>query len=97
MQVEQEGHGDPVASGQCKDKGSKAMSAYARMKHEVRGHPVLISSWYDDRKQHWRASAPIYVYLDFLTAPATCHSRQAAVEQICHLLATYFDGQRDRQ
>jgi hypothetical protein len=68
------------------------MSAFERTKQHVHGNITIINSWYDDRTENWRASAPLYAYLEpFAHAHlTTCSSRQEAVEQVSDLLILYF-------
>jgi hypothetical protein len=66
---------------------------FERMKQEVCGRIVTITSWYDDNLRTWRASAPAYPYLttrisaesDILT------SRSAAIHRMITLLTAYFN------
>jgi hypothetical protein len=68
------------------------LSEFERTKQNVGGRSILITSWYDDVKEHWYASAPAYTYLGLFTldTPITCSSRQAAVKQVADQLAIYF-------
>jgi len=70
----------------------RTMSAFEKSKLPIGQHWIVITSWYDDRREYWRASAPIYAYLGLFThCPLiTCPSRQEAVEQVCDLLAIHF-------
>ena len=70
------------------------MSEFEQMKQQVGGRSILITSWYDDSKQNWRASAPAYSYLASLITvnPATCGSRKAAVERLSGVLAAHFNS-----
>lgn len=69
------------------------MSAFERSKQHIRGNIAIINSWYDDRTENWRASAPLYAYLEPFTHAylTTCSSRKEAVEQVSDLLILYFE------
>ncbi|HZO90824.1 MAG TPA: hypothetical protein VFB38_21030 [Chthonomonadaceae bacterium] len=69
------------------------MSEFERTKQEVSGRSILITSWYDDHAQSWRASAPAYAYLSSLrtTLPVVSPSRKVAVQRLSDLLATHFN------
>lgn len=68
------------------------MSEFERIKHTIGGHTVLVTSWFDDGAQTWRASAPDYSFLsDLITeAHGTFGSRKAAIDKLSHLLEGYL-------
>jgi hypothetical protein len=66
---------------------------FERAKYDVSGHSVLITSWYDDRRETWHASAPAYA--SALPSRAEDHpppdSRAAAIDQVIGCLLNHFD------
>lgn len=72
------------------------MSDFEQTKRTIGGRSVMITSWYDESRKSWRASAPAYSYLaSLITAnPTACSSRHAAVERLSGLLTSYFNNQR---
>ena len=67
---------------------------FERAKYDIGGHSVMITSWYDDRQDAWRASAPAYA--SALTqrsegAPPL-DSRTAAIDQVIDSLLSHFDN-----
>ena len=69
------------------------MQEFERTKQTVGGRSILLTSWYDEGRQTWRASAPAYAHLGTLFAAAhgDCPSRSAAVERLSRLLARHFE------
>ena len=70
------------------------MSEFERSKQKVGERTVLLTSWFDDGQQSWRASAPGYAHLSIIseTARVACGSRQAAVTLLHDVLAGHFAG-----
>lgn len=69
------------------------MSEFERTKENVAGHSILMTSWFDDVKQVWHASAPAYAHLGAINAAAAhnCASRKAAVAHVTSQLADHFE------
>jgi hypothetical protein len=69
---------------------------FERAKYDVGGRSVMITSWYDDRQEVWRASAPAYAS----ALPARpddnppLDSRTAAIGQVIERLLNHFDNGR---
>ena len=65
---------------------------FEKTKCQLGGHSILITSWYDDQKGNWHASAPSYAHLRVLSPDnrGSCGSRKAAIDQIMDLLARHF-------
>jgi hypothetical protein len=70
------------------------MSEFERTKETVAGRSILMTSWFDETKQTWRASAPAYAHLSSVLAVGTedCASRKAAVARVSNLLANHFES-----
>lgn len=55
---------------------------------------ILITSWYDDQKKNWRASAPGYAHIHSILSPTdrgTAYpTRKSAVDRVVNLLNTHF-------
>jgi hypothetical protein len=76
-------------------KAANTVSEFERTKQDIAGRSILITSWYDDREQNWRASAPIYAFAN-LFAPSTqviCSSRKVAIQRVCDILTNYLAQQ----
>jgi len=78
-------------------------SEFEQTKRDVSGRSIMITSWFDDKRHGWRASAPSYTNVGTLTPAAdkdACRSRQAAIDQLVHTLVRHFadkqpvDGER---
>ena len=71
------------------------MVDFERAKQKVGTRTILITSWFDEGQQTWRANAPDYAHLSFLlsTARVQCTSRKAALDELCDVLTRYFAGQ----
>lgn len=69
---------------------------FERTKQEICGRAVTITSWYDDNKRTWRASAPAYSHLRTRTSaePNEFASRSAAIHQIIAILTAHFNHAR---
>ena len=67
-------------------------SDFEQTKRDLSGRSILITSWYDEQKKNWRASAPGYSHVRALSSAdrRLCASRTAAIEQVVSLLITYF-------
>jgi hypothetical protein len=71
------------------------MLDFERMKQDISGHSVLITSWYDDSKQDWRANAPDYSFLSLNTKDRPlCASRKEAIQRMTSLLANHFANRK---
>jgi len=71
------------------------MADFERTTVMVGGRSVIMTSWFDETKQSWRASAPSYTHLgNLIEQTSTGHyaSRQAAVARLSHALAAHFEG-----
>jgi hypothetical protein len=68
------------------------MSEFERCKQTVGSRTILITSWFDESHQTWRANAPDYAHLSELLASSRveCFSRKAAVDRLSHVLAEHF-------
>lgn len=66
---------------------------FERAKYDVSGHSVMITSWYDDRQEAWRASAPAYAAALPQRPEDTTplDSRSAAIDQVIGCLLNHFD------
>jgi len=64
-------------------------SEFERTSKEVGGRHVVITSWYDDTKQAWRASAPQYASLRSVEHVTDLDhpSRNEALTHLCKVLA----------
>ncbi len=69
------------------------MSEFERVKQTVGGRSIMVTSWFDETQQTWRASAPAYAHLGALLATARedFSSRNAAVERLSNVLARHFE------
>lgn len=69
------------------------VTEFERIKHEVNGHSIIITSWYDDQTGTWGAGAPAYAHVltGARTVPARSPSRSAAIEQVVRVLTHHFD------
>jgi len=67
---------------------------FERAKYDIGGHSVLITSWYDDRQEAWRASAPAYASALSQRAEdaSPLDSRTAAIDQVINNLLNHFDN-----
>lgn len=65
---------------------------FEQTKRDFSGRSILITSWYDEQKKNWRASAPGYAHVRALSVPerGMCASRKAAIDRIVTLLTTHF-------
>lgn len=70
------------------------MADFERTRVMVAGRSVILTSWFDEGKKTWHASAPGYTHVTavFARGDAVCASRQAAISRLSHLLATHFEG-----
>ena len=73
------------------------MSEFERIKHTIGNRTILMTSWFDDTKQTWRAGAPAYSHLSNLMTEAhgTYTSRKAAIDKLSYLLESHFSTQED--
>jgi hypothetical protein len=69
------------------------MQDFERAKQTVGGRSIMMTSWFDENKQTWRASAPAYAHLSSVIEMARedSASRHAAVSRLSSLLAAHFD------
>ena len=68
------------------------MLDFERNKQKVGTRTILITSWFDEGQQTWRANAPDYAHLSILlsTARIQCTSRKSALDTLCNVLTRYF-------
>jgi len=68
------------------------MLEFERIKQTIGRRTVLMTSWFDESHQTWRASAPDYAHLSNLlaTARVECPSRKAAVDVLIRVLTQHF-------
>jgi len=78
----------PCGIGQ-KQKELPMASEFERTSKEVSGRHVVITSWFDDSRQVWRASAPQYASLTGVEGEAVLDypSRNEALTHLCRVLA----------
>ena len=63
------------------------MSQFERSQQTIQGRMVVITSWFDDTRRTWRASAPAYVHLNTPGEDNGAHSsRKEAIDQLSHVL-----------
>jgi len=68
-------------------------SEFEQTKRDVSGRSVMITSWFDTKKNGWRASAPGYDNVGSLSPMADremCRTRVAAIDQVVHILVRHF-------
>lgn len=65
---------------------------FERCKEKIGARTIMLTSWFDDARQTWRASAPAYAYLSIIvgTERIHCDSRKAAIAHLQSVLNTYF-------
>lgn len=70
------------------------MIEFERTKRTISDHAILLTSWFDETAQTWRASAPAYAHLDSVVAAARGHydSRKAAMDRLSSLLAHHLEN-----
>jgi hypothetical protein len=70
------------------------MSEFDRTKHTVGNRTILVTSWFDDALQTWRASAPRYTYLEGILTANQVHyeKRQQAINAVITILSQHFSG-----
>lgn len=68
------------------------MVDFERVKQKVGTRTILVTSWFDEGQQTWRANAPDYAHLSGLLSSARmqCTSRKAALETLYSVLTRYF-------
>jgi hypothetical protein len=71
------------------------MSEFERTKRTVGNRTILVTSWFDETKQTWRASAPAYSHLGAIVAAGLvdCTTRNAALDSLSARLARHFESQ----
>ncbi len=78
----------------CGTKRTESAMAteFERLKCDIVGHSVMITSWYDDRLDAWRASAPAYAALFSERTGENCPpaSRKAAIDDVINRLVDHF-------
>jgi regulator of sigma D len=64
-------------------------SEFERTSKEVGGRHIVITSWFDETRQVWRASAPQYASLSGVEQEADLDypSRNEALTHLCRVLA----------
>jgi len=63
------------------------MSQFERSQQTIQGRMVVITSWFDDTRRTWRASAPAYVHLAMPGEDHGVHSsRKEAIGRLSHVL-----------
>ena len=69
---------------------------FEQTKREFSGRSILVTSWYDEQKLNWRASAPGYSHVQtlFSADQEMCSSRKEAIDQVVGLLTTHFAEER---
>ncbi len=68
------------------------MTDFERTKQQVGRHDVMVTSWYDDARKSWEASAPAYAHLlsSNRDRKPGSSSRKAAIDRITSILSEYF-------
>jgi hypothetical protein len=69
------------------------VTEFEQTKRDVSGRSVMITSWFDAKENRWRASAPSYNRVGTLSTMAArelCRTRNAAIDQVIHILARHF-------
>jgi len=68
------------------------MLQFERAKENIKGHGVMITSWYDADASTWRASAPGHLHLLRNARPVviTGGSRQQAIKRLSEALRAAF-------
>ena len=68
------------------------MSEFERNKQTFDGYTVLVTSWFDETKQSWRASAPRYTFVAGVSEISQTHydSRPQAIEAVVTVLRLHF-------
>jgi len=63
------------------------MSQFERSQQTIQGRMVVITSWFDDTRRTWRASAPAYVPLNIPGGDNGAHgSRKEAIDRLSQVL-----------
>jgi hypothetical protein len=75
------------------------MSEFERGRHTVHGRLITVTSWYDDGKETWRASAPVFAHLSGLIASGRGQfgSRTQAVDALTTVIAKYLVESEDKK
>ena len=70
------------------------MADFERIKQEISGHSVTITSWYDDSTEMWQASAPAYSHLFSHPSarPIGSPTRKSAIERTINILTKHFNS-----
>ena len=70
---------------------------FERIKREISGYSILVTSWYDEQQKSWRASAPRYAHLRelFSADQGMCSSRNEAIDQVIRVLTLHFAQEED--
>jgi hypothetical protein len=69
---------------------------FERTRHELSGHLITVTSWFDNRTNLWSAAAPAYSHVlirggDQMSGSST---RKEAITEVLQQLAQYFDGRK---
>ena len=69
-------------------------SEFEQTKRDLSGRSIVITSWYDEQKKNWRASAPGYSYIRSVGSPTdkgTAYpTRKSAIDRVVSLLTSHF-------
>ena len=69
-------------------------SEFEQTKRDLGGRSIVITSWYDDSKKNWRASAPGYSHIHSVGSAVdkgTAYpTRKSAIDRVVSLLTTHF-------
>lgn len=70
------------------------MSEFDRSQHTVGDRTVLVTSWFDDTLQTWRANAPHYNHLEGITNAnqARYEDRRQAIHALITVLSQKLRG-----
>ncbi len=73
---------------------------FEQTKRDMSGRSIVITSWYDEQKKNWRASAPGYSHIHAVGSPVdkgTAYpTRKSAIDRVVSLLTTHFANPEKR-
>jgi len=74
------------------------MSQFERTNQTFDRCTVLVTSWFDETKQNWRASAPRYTFVEEVAEAAQIpyESRREAIEAVVTILRRHLPSGRNR-
>ena len=68
---------------------------FERLRLEIAGRGVIVTSWFDSSKQTWRANAPALLHLlgDISPDAMAGATREKAIQAVAGLLSRELSGQ----